>query len=180
MAEIRYALYDSPSQGGLKAAGKLPLNLCGLNDLQYIDARALCVCVCVYTIFPDFQIFIKKSGSLRTPRTNYMTDTAHQRNSTLATKLQKISGQTPPRPDKFHKLTHSRPPEHTSTQSRADKNRIKRINPTLIHQIASIPDSAHGRRWKSCPAASTPSSHGCAHNGSVFRDSLPLRKRGKR
>ena len=136
--------------------------------------------VCVYTIFPDFQIFIKKSGSLRTPRTNYMTDTAHQRNSTLATKLQKISGQTPPRPDKFHKLTHSRPPEHTSTQSRADKNRIKRINPTLIHQIASIPDSAHGRRWKSCPAASTPSSHGCAHNGSISRNSLPLRKRGKR
>ena len=79
------------------------------------------MCVCVYTIFPDFQIFIQESGTLRTPRTNYMTDTAHQRNSTLATKLQKISGQTPPRPDKFHKLTHSRPPEHTSTQSRADK-----------------------------------------------------------
>ena len=38
-----------------------------------------------------------------------MTDTAHQRNSTLATKLQKISGQTPPHHDKFHKLTHSRP-----------------------------------------------------------------------
>ena len=74
-----------------------------------ILTREPCVCVCVYTIFPDFQIFIQESGTLRTPRTNYMTDTAHQRNSTLATKLQKISGQTPPQHDKFHKLTHSRP-----------------------------------------------------------------------